>query len=118
MAVQQGYGKMAGANSLVFAYDITDTKNSFKGEPTENMITGNMNTSGAASLGSDAGGDYIQLGNNTSGYAAIVVPNIYILHVCCWYYYPTSVFKSCHFILVYNIILMFFLVQDLYILHH
>lgn len=38
MAVQQGYGKMAGANSLVFAYDTTDTTNSFKGEPTENMI--------------------------------------------------------------------------------
>lgn len=78
MAVQQGYGKMAGANSLVFAYDTGDTVNSFKGEPTENMITGNMNTSGAASLGSDAGGDYVQLGNNTSGYCAIVVPNIYI----------------------------------------
>lgn len=78
MAVQQGYGKMAGANSLVFAYDTGDTRNSYKGEPTENMITGNMNTSGAASLGSDDQGDYIQLGNNTSGYAAIVVPNIYI----------------------------------------
>ena len=78
MAVQQGHGKMAGANSLVFAYDTGDTVNSYKGEPTENLITGNMNTSGAASLGSDAGGNYIQLGNNTSSYAAIVVPNIYI----------------------------------------
>jgi len=38
MAVQQGYGKMAGANSLVFAYDTTDTKNSFKGRPTVNQF--------------------------------------------------------------------------------
>jgi hypothetical protein len=37
MAVQQGYGKMAGANSLVFAYDSTDTNNSFKGAPTTNL---------------------------------------------------------------------------------
>jgi hypothetical protein len=44
MAVQQGYGKMAGANSLVFAYDTTDTKNSFKGEPTVNLY-GDINTS-------------------------------------------------------------------------
>jgi hypothetical protein len=38
MAVQQGYGKMAGANSLVFAYDSTDTTNSFKGRPTVNQF--------------------------------------------------------------------------------
>lgn len=38
MAVQQGYGKMAGANSLVFAYDTTDTTNSFKGRPTVNQF--------------------------------------------------------------------------------
>ena len=44
MAVQQGYGKAAGANSLVFAYDITDTRNSFKGEPTVNLY-GDINTS-------------------------------------------------------------------------
>ena len=38
MAVQQGYGKAAGANSLVFAYDSTDTRNSFKGRPTVNQF--------------------------------------------------------------------------------
>ena len=38
MAVQQGYGKVAGANSLVFAYDTTDTRNSFKGRPTVNQF--------------------------------------------------------------------------------
>ena len=43
MAVQQGYGKMAGANSLVFAYDTADTKNSFKGAPTTNLIPGVAN---------------------------------------------------------------------------
>jgi len=37
MAVQQGYGKMAGANSLVFAYDTDDTVNSYKGRPTTNL---------------------------------------------------------------------------------
>jgi hypothetical protein len=43
MAVQQGYGKMAGANSLVFAYDTGDAKNSFKGAPTTNLIPGVAN---------------------------------------------------------------------------
>jgi hypothetical protein len=43
MAVQQGYGKMAGANSLVFAYDTSDTVNSYKGEPTENTLDGGAN---------------------------------------------------------------------------
>ena len=38
MAVQQGHGKMAGANSLVFAYDTGDTVNSFKGRPTVNQF--------------------------------------------------------------------------------
>jgi len=43
MAVQQGYGKMAGANSLVFAYDTGDTVNSYKGAPTTNLISGVAN---------------------------------------------------------------------------
>ena len=37
MAVQQGYGKMAGTDALVFAYDTGDAVNSYKGEPTENL---------------------------------------------------------------------------------
>jgi len=37
MAVQQGYGKMAGIDALVFAYDTGDTVNSYKGEPTTNL---------------------------------------------------------------------------------
>lgn len=39
MAVQDGYGKMAGTDALVFAYDTGDTRNSYKGEPTVNLVT-------------------------------------------------------------------------------
>ena len=38
MAVRHGYGKIAGADALVFAYDTGDTRNSYKGEPTENLF--------------------------------------------------------------------------------
>src|SRR5210317_1649730 len=38
MAVRHGYGKIAGVDALVFAYDTGDTKNSYKGEPTVNEI--------------------------------------------------------------------------------
>ena len=39
MAVQQGYGKMAGTDALVFAYDTGDAVNSYKGQPTTNFVT-------------------------------------------------------------------------------
>ena len=39
MAVRHGYGKIAGADALVFAYDTGDTRNSYKGEPTTNYTT-------------------------------------------------------------------------------
>ena len=45
MAVRHGYGKIAGADALVFAYDTGDTRNSYKGEPTENLITNPLPTS-------------------------------------------------------------------------
>ena len=38
MAVQHGYGKIAGTDALVFAYDTGDTRNSFKGRPTVNQF--------------------------------------------------------------------------------
>jgi len=38
MAVRHGYGKIAGTDALVFAYDTGDTRNSFKGKPTTNFI--------------------------------------------------------------------------------
>lgn len=38
MAVQQGYGKMAGTDALVFAYDRDDARNSYKGAPTVNLL--------------------------------------------------------------------------------
>ena len=37
MAVRHGYGKIAGTDALVFAYDTGDTVNSYKGEPTVNI---------------------------------------------------------------------------------
>ena len=39
MAVRHGYGKIAGTDALVFAYDTGDTINSYRGEPTENLTT-------------------------------------------------------------------------------
>ena len=52
MAVRHGYGKIAGADALVFAYDTGDNRNSYKGEPTTNLIThvlpnSNWNTNGS-----------------------------------------------------------------------
>jgi hypothetical protein len=38
MAIQDGYGKVSGSESLVFAYDLKDTINSYKGEPTTNYF--------------------------------------------------------------------------------
>ncbi len=37
MAVRQGYGKIAGTDALVFAYDTGDSRNSYRGEPTTNI---------------------------------------------------------------------------------
>ena len=51
MAVQQGYGKMAGTDALVFAYDTGDAVNSYKGRPTTNYgpaSFGNWGTEGSA----------------------------------------------------------------------
>ena len=39
MAVRHGYGKVAGADALVFAYDTGDNRNSYRGEPTTNLTT-------------------------------------------------------------------------------
>jgi hypothetical protein len=56
MAVRHGYGKVAGTDALVFAYDTGDTVNSYKGEPTENLfpypqLTNHVdNVVGAASI--------------------------------------------------------------------
>ena len=39
MAVRHGYGKVAGTDALVFAYDTGDTINSYKGKPATNIAT-------------------------------------------------------------------------------
>jgi hypothetical protein len=54
MAVRQGYGKIAGTDALVFAYDTGDTRNSYRGEPTTNLVT-NANFSNGATGWSYAG---------------------------------------------------------------
>jgi hypothetical protein len=47
MAVRHGYGKIAGTDALVFAYDTGDTRNSYRGEPTENLAnTDSLRTMG------------------------------------------------------------------------
>ena len=46
MAVRHGYGKVA-TDGLVFAYDTGDTRNSYKGEPTTNIIDGGANRANA-----------------------------------------------------------------------
>jgi hypothetical protein len=43
MAVAQGYGKTVTSGS-VFAYDVADTRNSYRGEPTVNLIGNFVNT--------------------------------------------------------------------------
>jgi hypothetical protein len=47
MAVQDGFGKSSGSESLVFAYDLKDTVNSYRGQPATNIWTsGNPNAHG------------------------------------------------------------------------
>ena len=48
MAVRHGYGKIAGTDALVFAYDTGDTRNSYKGEPTENLVPSGGRTGDSA----------------------------------------------------------------------
>ena len=43
MAVRHGYGKIAGTDALVFAYDTGDTRNSYIGEPATNLALFSMN---------------------------------------------------------------------------
>lgn len=42
MAVRHGYGKIAGTDALVFAYDTGDIRNSYKGPPTQNYAHQNV----------------------------------------------------------------------------
>jgi hypothetical protein len=67
VAVRHGYGKIAGADALVFAYDTGDTRNSYKGEPTENLFGTTAMTFGSDNPtytphienGTDSVGNYI-----------------------------------------------------------
>ena len=71
MAVRHGYGKIAGADALVFAYDTGDTKNSYKGEPTDNIVStmGYAGFYGTSPELTQLGPDHYRLsvGGNNSG---------------------------------------------------
>jgi hypothetical protein len=55
MAVQDGYGKSSGSESLVFAYDLKDTINSYRGEPTTNICN---NADFSTPISGTAGGSF------------------------------------------------------------
>ncbi len=55
MAVQDGYGKVSGSESLVFAFDLKDTINSYRGEPTTNICN---NADFSTPISGTAGGTF------------------------------------------------------------
>ena len=70
---------------LVFGYDTgypvvsgsSDTYRFNLGEPTTNVLNDTIQVAGTGtSLGSDSFGEFIQLGDNTSGYSRFQLPNI------------------------------------------
>ena len=72
MAVRHGYGKIAGADALVFAYDTGDTRNSYKGEPTVNLAQ-TLSTFGTDGSGQAAVGTYTQVDGNNNHYRIVDV---------------------------------------------
>ena len=102
MAVQQGYGKMAGTDALVFAYDTGDAVNSYSGRPTTNIASyisthgtsdfilpslpegiTTVHSKGAIINGTTDWADIFQ----TSGYS---IPNGERLVVSAWVYIPAD----------------------------
>lgn len=70
MAVRHGYGKIAGADALVFAYDTGDTRNSYRGKPTTNFFT-NGHFAGGTGITQEAGSnptnEVVYFPNNPGG---------------------------------------------------
>ena len=64
MGVRHGYGKIAGTDALVFAYDTGDTRNSYKGEPTENLNSFTLSDSGTDGSGQGSVGTRTLLSDN------------------------------------------------------
>ena len=64
MAVQQGYGKMAGTDALVFAYDTGDAVNSYKGEPATNYLSAGLNNITAFAASAWKGATLTQVGTS------------------------------------------------------
>jgi hypothetical protein len=75
MAVRHGYGKIAGADALIFAYDTGDTRNSYKGEPTTNLQA----AGGAFGHSSGAYGNVVTVTDATSekgpGWKKVTISN-------------------------------------------
>ena len=104
MAVRHGYGKIAGTDALVFAYDTGDIRNSYRGEPT-------FNKAGGVHLGFNGGrwakrtdypqkgalpfkllGDVYQLtsGNNYWGSASDFSPAYNTTYTLSYWYYLST----------------------------
>jgi hypothetical protein len=75
MAVRHGYGKIAGTDALVFAYDTGDTRNSYRGEPTANLQA----AGGAFGHNSGAYGNVVTVTDATSekgpGWKKVTISN-------------------------------------------
>lgn len=61
MAVRQGYGKIAGTDALLFAYDTGDTRNSYRGKPATNLLP-----EGVAATHDAASGNVVTVTDATS----------------------------------------------------
>jgi len=87
MAVAQGYGKTITSGS-VFAYDVADTVNSFKGEPTTNLALFNVVS------GITFNADYVALTSQTADYSVTYRgrPSLRCISTGTWnlYKYPRS----------------------------
>lgn len=66
-----------GEENLVFGYDLGDVSNSYRGEPTTNILNNNiLGTGNGAALFEDLTGTYIQLANLASSYSRFQLPSI------------------------------------------
>jgi hypothetical protein len=70
MTVAQGYGKTVTSGS-VFAYDVADTRNSYIGEPTVNLITNNI----AGDYGNAPGSSTTTLSPDGTSNATVPIPD-------------------------------------------
>lgn len=83
MATSQGFGKISAANSLVFAYDAGDMRNSYIGQPGRNYANGPYYGVGASITNFENGKIY-----RTNGYKETVyIPTLGVREVDCFEIY-------------------------------